>query len=194
MYLADGYPGTGLLVIDTATNQISREIKIRDPGFMSPDPTSVAFSSSGRFGYVTSGAQRSNRPFNLFVSKIDTTSEKQITSTNLGAGYNGLVSVNGRKVYVTNPISFDQSDIIVLNSQSNRVVKRISSGGSVVQSGLTPDGQYLYVMYPDIPGLPANQVATIDTATGQLVGSPIQVGQGGSESALAIAPTDCAST
>jgi len=46
---------------------------------------------------------------------------------------------------------------------------------------ITPDGAKVYVTY-------LNKVATIDTATGQLVGSPIQVDQGDDAWGVAVRP------
>ena len=128
---------------------------------------------------MTSIANKSSSQVRLFLSKIDTVSEKQIHSTKFGFGLDGWVSVHSPKVYVTNPFASNESDIIVLDTNSNTVVKRIRFGGLVTATALTPDGKYLYVTY-------SNQVATINTATDKLIGSPSQVGQGAY--AIAIAP------
>lgn len=108
------------------------------------------------------------------ISTVDTASEKQIRTTSVG-GYTGAwMSIHGHMVYMTN-----QNHLIVFDTSNNTVVKRIRFPSFLGQDGLTPDGNYLYVTY-------SNKVATMNTATDQLVGSPIQVGP--SASALAIAP------
>ena len=185
VYLIPGGFNSGVVEFDTATNQYSGTIEINDPGFKATLPICVAFSSSGRFAYVISGAIKGNvsEP-QTFLSKIDTVSQKQIRSTNLGAkGGGSWVSTHGHSVYVTNRYN-DQGDIIVFDTNSNTVVKRIrfgTNGSDLAQTALTPDGKYLYVTFSNL-----NRVAVINTATDRLVGSPIQVGQ--FASAIAIAP------
>jgi DNA-binding beta-propeller fold protein YncE len=59
------------------------------------------------------------------------------------------------------------------------VVNRVNVGKFLEVTALTPDGKYLCVTC-------LNNVAVMNTATDQLVGSPVQVGQGAL--AIAIAP------
>jgi YVTN family beta-propeller protein len=174
VYVTVNEPEAGVTVIDTATNQISGTITISYRRFGdSLKPGSVIFSPSGRFAYVTSGLYHMN---GFFISKIDTASEKQISSTSLG-GYGGAwMSIHGHMLYMTT-----QNHLIVFDTSSNTVVKRVSFANFLGQNALTPDGKYLYVTHP-------NKVLTMNTATDELVGAPIQIGQGAGASALAIAP------
>jgi YVTN family beta-propeller protein len=178
VYVATGYPGKGVAVIDTATNVVSGTIKINDGRVWgAPAPNGVAFGSSGRFAYVTSSGNRSSGQNRWFVSKIESASERQIDATGplRNGGLGGEVNIHGHMLYIAS-----LTDVVVFDTRSNSVVKSVPVGGYVGSEALTPDGKYLYVTYA------SDKVATFDTATNESVGSPIQVGQGAS--ALAVAP------
>jgi DNA-binding beta-propeller fold protein YncE len=167
-----------------ATNVVSGTIKINDGRVGgAPAPNGVAFSSSGRFANVTSSGNRSSGQNRCFVSKIDSASERQIDATGplRNGGLGGEVNIHGHMLYIA---SYTDTDVVVFDTRSNRVVKSMPVGGYVESEALTPDGKYLYVTYS--PTYSSDKVATFDTATNESVGSPIQVGQGAS--ALAVAP------
>ena len=184
VYVATGYPGKGVVVIDTATNLVSGTIKINvGRVWGAPAPSGVVFSSSGRFAYVTSTGNRSSGQNRCFVSKIDTASERQTHATGPlpNTDLSGEVSIHGHLLYMA---SFTVTDVMVFDTTSNMVVKRVPVGDYLGSEALTPDGKYLYVTYST--NSPSDKVATFNTATGALVGSPIQAGQGAS--GVAVAP------
>ena len=84
------------------------------------------------------------------------------------------VSIYGHKLYI---ITYNA--IVVFDAKSNTAVKRVPVANVLTSDALTPDGKYLYVTYSD-------KVSTIETATDQLIGSPVQVGQ--AASSVAVAP------
>jgi YVTN family beta-propeller protein len=183
-YVATGYPGKGVAVIDTATNLVSGTIKINDGRVWgAPAPNGVAFSSSGRVAYVTSAGNRSSGQVRCFVSNIDSASERQIDATGplRNSGLGGEVNIHGRMLYIA---SYTDTDVVVFDTRSKTVVKSVPVGGYVESEALTPEGKYLYVTYS--PAYSSDKVATFDTATSKSVGSPLQVGQGAS--GLAVAP------
>jgi len=179
LYVATAFfnPVGGFPVIDTSTNLVSGTIIINDgPGWF-PLPGGVVFNSSGRFAYVLSVGNRNLGKERFFISQINTAREKQINSTGpLNINSRGWTSIHGQNLYITT----DGNDIAVFNTQTDAVVTRVPIGGPVTSDAVTPDGKYLYVPYYP------NLVATIDTKTFELVGSPIQVGQG--PFGIAIAP------
>jgi YVTN family beta-propeller protein len=183
VYVATGYPDKGVAVVDTATNMVSGTIKINDGRVWgAPTPNGVAFSSSGRFAYVTSWGNRSSGQVRSFVSKIDTASERQIAATGplRIAGLSGDVHIHGHMLYIA---SYTDTDVVVFDTRSNVVVKRVPVGAPLASEALTPDGKYLYVTFNTGP--PNVEVATFNTATYAWVGS-VQAGRGAY--ALAVAP------
>ena len=89
------------------------------------------------------------------------------------------MSIHGHLLYTAGV-----TDVVVFDTRSNLVVKRVPVGDYLGSEALTPDGKYLYVTYAANP--PSDKVATFNTATKAMVGSPIQVGQGAS--GVAVAP------
>jgi YVTN family beta-propeller protein len=135
----------------------------------------VVFNSSGRSAYVTSAvSEKRSGSIKLFVSKIDTATEKQVNmSSPFGVSGQGWTSIYGHTLYVT-----DDQDTVVLDTKTKKVVKTLPAEFPT-GSAITPDGTYLYI--PSEPYV----VTMIDTTTYKVVDS-ILVGRG--PSAVAIAP------
>ncbi|HXM03944.1 MAG TPA: hypothetical protein VN939_15135 [Chthoniobacterales bacterium] len=176
LYVATGFLGGGVPVIDTSTNEVSATIKIDPPGGGNGQaPVGVVFNSSGGSAYVTSTvSEKRSGSIKLFVSKIDTATEKQVNVTSpFGVSGLGWTTIYGHTIYVT-----DDQDTVVLDTKTKKVVKTLPAEFPT-GSAITPDGTYLYI--PSEPYV----VATIDTTTYKVVDS-IVVGRG--PSAIAIAP------
>ena len=179
LYVATGLLGEAVPVIDTATNEVSKTIKLDPPrGWGGETSGGVVFNSSGRSAYVTFFATRENSSgeTRLFISQIDAATGKQTSvSGAIGTPSLGWTSIHGHTLYISN-----ETGILVFDTKTKKVVKTVPIPGYPRTNAVTPDGKYLYVPYYP------NLVATIDTATYKMVGSPIQVGQGAL--GVAIAP------
>lgn len=88
------------------------------------------------------------------------------------------MSPDGRRVYVTGINDGLPGTVTVVDTATDSIVARIPLGGSVastiIGTGIvvSPDGSRLYTLVADSAG---GSLATIDTATNTIVGSPVHV-------------------
>jgi YVTN family beta-propeller protein len=98
---------------------------------------------------------------------IATASNTVVATVTVGANPSGVaVTPDGTKVYVANRGS---GTVSAIATATNAVVATIPVGGNPYGIAVTPDGTNVYVTT-------GNTVSVIDTATNNVVGSPIPVG------------------
>jgi YVTN family beta-propeller protein len=161
-------------IIETATNKfIAHAISVGEFG------ENIAVSPNGESAYLKTA--------NNAVLAIDLVT-KQVVATIPLQPSNDLpvcltFSPNGRHLYVNM-----RKLVLVVDTSSNKIIRTIKmpivEGGNnnyAGQTAITPDGEFLYVPYPD-----GDTVAMVDTATNKAVGSQVSVNY---PIAIAVAPT-----
>lgn len=132
VYVALQFPGS-LAVINTRTNRVGRRTKLPY------EPGNLAISPTGRTLYAASG---------LSLRLINTVTLHTRKKVSLGRSAAGLcVSSTGRRVYVAldGPRYNSNGWAAVVNTASNKVVKRVPVGVGPNAVALSPDGNSLYV-------------------------------------------------
>jgi YVTN family beta-propeller protein len=160
-------------IIETATNKfIADAIGVGDLG------ENVAVSPNGRLAYLKIADA---------ILAIDLVT-KQVVATIPLAPSNDLpvcltFNPNGQRVYLNM-----RKHVFFVDTSSNTIVRSILmpivAGGNnnyAGQTAITPDGNYLYVPYPN-----GNTIAMVDTVTHKPAGSQVTVGY---PIAIAVAPT-----
>ena len=151
-------------VIDIATNNV-----VGSPIPVGRLPEGVAVTPDGTKVYVA------NNNLNLngtgtdtdTVSVITTATNTVVATITVGNQPSGVaVTPDGTKVYVANRGS---GTVSAIATATNAVVATIPVGGNPYGIAVTPDGTNVYVTT-------GNTVSVIDTATNNVVGSPIPVG------------------
>ena len=161
-------------IVETATNKFIRDaISVGDLG------ENIAVSPSGKSAYINTAENA--------VLAIDLVT-KQVVATIPLAPSNDLpvcltFSPNGRHLYLNM-----RKLVLVVDTSRNKIFRTIKmpivAGGNnneAGQSAITPDGQFLYVPYPN-----GNTVAMLDTGTNKAVGNQVSVSN---PVAIAVAPT-----
>jgi YVTN family beta-propeller protein len=161
-------------IIETGTNKLIRNaIRVGDRG------KNIVVSPNGKSAYIDTEENA--------VLAIDLVT-KQVVATIPLAPSNDLpvcltFSANGRRLYLN-----QRKLVMIVDTSSNQIVRTIkmpiAEGGRnnyAGQPAITPDGEFLYVPYPN-----ASTIAMLDTATNKVVGSQIT---GNSAIAIAVAPT-----
>jgi YVTN family beta-propeller protein len=152
-------------VISTATNAV-----VDSPIPVGTLPVGVAITPNGQFAYVTNNSSNS-------VSMINTATNTVVGSPiAVGTMPEGVaITPNGQFAYVANTGSVPPGEpgdtVSVINTATNLVISTITVGNHPFGIAITPDGKLAYVANDA-----SNNVSVINTATNQLVGSPIQVG------------------
>ena len=157
--------------IDTATNQVIATLDT--PG----NPCSVLFTDAGRQADVLSLGGTG------FLQFIDTTTKaflpflggEQIVYSPAGM----IADRGGATLYIANYENY----VLVVRPDNGAVTKEILAAPDpftlvrLGQPALTPDGRYLYVPYiVNLTTFTGNVVVMIDVRSGQIVGTPITVG------------------
>jgi YVTN family beta-propeller protein len=147
-------------VIDTQTNQfVGPEIPVGS------SPYSIAVTPDGKTAYVANDSGES-------LNVIDLQTGQAGPALELGANlYVIAISPDGKTAYITT----SSGKVLVLDTQTNQVVGSIPIEGeasSLWGVAFSPDGKTAYVANEE-----NNTVAIIDTATRQVVGAPIPVGE-----------------
>jgi YVTN family beta-propeller protein len=175
-------------VIDTATNKV-----VGKPITVGTGPLRVAVTPDGTHVYVTN-------VLSAKVSVVDTASNKVVDTIPVGPNPTGVaVSPDGTRAYVSNVgngtvspvlrngafdgfavspdgtrvygVSEEDSNVVVIATANNAVVKTIPVGIRPEGVAVTPDGTHAYVT-----NFGANTVSVIATATNKVVGNGIPVG------------------
>jgi DNA-binding beta-propeller fold protein YncE len=170
--------GSGIVIIDTATNQISSTISTNASTF----PVELVFSPDGSYTYVLCGV--GNR---YGLLKIDTATQKSVQRCWAKLGFAGGIAIapDGGKIYFFNvPPNFpNRRQVVVFNTAQDKIETKIllKYGGTVGQCAMTPNGKYVYFAE-------THQTVMIDTATDLVVGEPIPVNKPGNPNYVTIAP------
>lgn len=147
-------------VIDTATNQfVGPEIPVGSA------PYNIAVTPDGKTAYVGNDSSESLNVVNLQTGQAAPALE---LGTNL---YVIAIGPDGKTAYMTT----SSGKVLVLDTQTNQVVGSIPIEGeasSLWGVAFSPDGKTAYVANDE-----NNTIVVIDTATGQVVGAPIPVGE-----------------
>jgi YVTN family beta-propeller protein len=161
-------------IIETATNKfIAHAIGVGDLG------ENVAVSPNGRLAYLKTAENA--------VLAIDLVTKQVVATIPLEPSNDLPVCLtfnpNGQRLYLNT-----RKHVFFVNTSSNTVVRSILmpivAGGNnnyAGQTAITPDGNFLYVPYPN-----GNTIAMVDTVTHKPAGSQVSVG---SPIAIAVAPT-----
>jgi YVTN family beta-propeller protein len=152
-----GYGGSSTVsVIATASNTV-----VGSPIPVGFFPRGIAITPDGTKVYVTN---QSDGTVSVIVTATNNVVGSQITVEKLPLGV--AVTPDGTKVYVANRGS---GTVSAIATATNAVVATIPVGGNPYGIAVTPDGTNVYVTT-------GNTVSVIDTATNNVVGSPIPVG------------------
>jgi YVTN family beta-propeller protein len=163
--------GAGIVIIDTATNQISSTVSTNS----STLPEELVFSPDGSHAHVLCqlvGAGDSS----YGLLKIDTSTQKlvQLYWAKLKLAHGIAMAPDGGKLYFfIVPPNFRTSltrQVVVFNTAQDKIETKIllKYGGYVGQCAVTPNGKYVYFAETD-------QTVMIDTATDLVVGQAIPV-------------------
>lgn len=235
-YVYAGLNGTGIAVIDTASDTVARTIATADIAesvivsadggtlYVAPDPISLASltgdgtveSISAATGAVvnppiTVGIQPAwisispdgTKVYALNflsgnVSVVDTATWQVTATLSTGSNSQPIISSsspNGQRLAVTN---FQTDNVYVFDSTTNQLVNTLSTDGRPVAVGFSADSTLGYVgdfghdslTLPESPtsflsgnltpviGNTPGHVTVFSATTGEIVGSPIQVGKG----------------
>lgn len=154
------YTTNSVAIIDTATNQfVGPEIPVGS------GPYSIAITPDGKTAYVGNDSPESLNIVNLQTGQAGPAIE---LGTNL---FVIAISPDGKTAYMTT----SSGKVLVLDTQTNQVIGSIPIEGEVSSLwgvAFSPDGKTAYVANDE-----NNTVAVIDTATRQVVGAPIPVGE-----------------
>jgi YVTN family beta-propeller protein len=166
VYIANSGDGT-VSVVQTNTYKVSATITVEG------SPILVTFAPSGEQAYVLNSAGLG------FISEIDTNSRQVVTSL-VGAGgmfypQGFAMASDGSALYVTDLNNFAEA----IDLKSDDSIKaffflpksRQEGITDLGQPAVTPDGKFLYVARQG-----TNTVWAVNTATGDLIGKPIEVG------------------
>jgi YVTN family beta-propeller protein len=156
--------GSGVSVINTATNAVTGSIPVAYPG-------NIAITPNGKTAYVVN----SNT-----VSVINTATNALVGSPiTVGSDPQGIaITPNGKTAYVVNEYS---NTVSVINTATNTLTGSISVGSYPNSIAITPNGKTAYVV-----NYISNTVSVIDTATNTVTGS---ISAGGWPDAIAITPS-----
>ncbi|MGN6253590.1 MAG: beta-propeller fold lactonase family protein [Solirubrobacterales bacterium] len=155
------YNTDSVAVIDTATNQIvGPEIPVGS------GPYNIAIAPDGKTAYELNESGESITVIDLQTGQVAG------PEIELGARpYVIAISPDGKTAYLTT----SSGKVLVLDTQTNQVVGSIPVEGeasSLWGVAFSPDGKTAYVANDE-----NNTVVVIDTATRQVVGAPIPVGE-----------------
>jgi YVTN family beta-propeller protein len=154
------YATNSVAVIDTQTNQVVNSIPVGE------GPYNIAVTPDGKTAYAVNESEHT-------ISVIDLQSEKTIGNPIELGGAPDVVAISpdGKTAYVTT----SAGSVSVIDTQTNQVVGTIPVGegeSSIWGVAFSPDGKTAYVTNYE-----TNTVEVIDTATRQVVGAPIPVGE-----------------
>ena len=128
------------------------------------------------YAYVanTCGSSSNCSSGNGMVSAINTASGLVTATIPVGSfPYGVAVSPDDSRVYVAN---LGSNTVSVIDTASNTVTDTIPVGGPPAGVAVSPDGSRVYVVNQCGSSTCNGTVLVIDTATGQVTGSPIPVG------------------
>ena len=161
LYVVNGAIGSASLrTIDTLTNTL--KTGAIDVGAA---PKNVIVSPDGATIYVCSSYNDQNR-----VTVVDAATGAVTATIPLSNIDPYGMAIAANKLYV---VGQSNGRVYVIDLNSRTVIKNISAGVGAYDAIARPDGAFIYVSLNDNSG---GAIAVIDTATDQLVGSPIPVG------------------
>jgi YVTN family beta-propeller protein len=184
-----GYPGRGISIIDTATNQVHRNA-IHTPHFLSRE---IVLSPDGQTAYVAGGSVALGTGALVIDLATRTITGTISIPTDFGPGL--TVGPNGNLLYFNygrgNAEALEQEILKIVATSTNQVTKRIAltkqgtteSFGNV---GITPDGKYLYAAV-NLNGS-TSTLLMVEPHINKVVDS-ITLAQDSTISTVAIAPT-----
>ncbi len=154
--------------IDTRTNVV-----VGEPIPVGDEPEAIAITPDGKTVYAVNNESRS-------VSAIDTRTNQVVSTIPVGRRPNAIaITPDGKTAYVVND---ETESVSAIDTRTNQVVSTIPVGARPTAIAIAPDGKLAYLLFGGAEGA----VATIDTGTNQVVGSPIAVGP--EPNAIAITP------
>ncbi|MGH6847705.1 MAG: YncE family protein, partial [Methylocella sp.] len=148
------FPFTGVLVFDTATNNLVAGVPVNEPG-------AIAITPDGKHVYVSNF----NNPGTVSVIATATnTVVATVPTVPVGGGIFRAIAItpDGKHVYVSN--DNNPGTVSVIAAASNTVVATVAVGFNPEGVAITPDGKHAYVTN-DL----SNTVSVIDTATNTVV-------------------------
>lgn len=162
------------------SSEADNTVKVFDTinGYVDPpiavgsSPQAITTSPDGSKVYVANSL--SNDGIN-FISVIDTNTNEviavQVESILYGM-LNGItVSPDGTLVYVSLAVPEAEGKVIVLDASNNTVITSRNVGSNPMGVGVSPDGQFVYVLNSG-----SNDVTVIDTSTNDYVTTTLGVG------------------
>ena len=144
--------GTGISVIDTATNTVAATISI-------PELNGMAFTPNGEFAYLTPYTSLVN-PGSVTVLAVPSNAITASIRADVDPG-TLAITPDGGYLYVPN---YGSKNVSVIDTRTNRVIDTVAVGNQPFTSAITPDGAYVYV-----GNLGDSTFSIIQTATNNVI-------------------------
>jgi len=98
------------------------------------------------------------------ISVIDTGSGAKTSTIRITDPEDAVVAPDGRSLYVLDIAADGMGTVLVIDTGTNAVVRRIPAGGKAEDVEISPDGRTLYIL--NVTGTDQGSVSVIDAAKG----------------------------